>query len=313
MKRIRKGFTLIELLVVIAIIAILIALLVPAVQKVREAAARTQCVNNLKQLGLGCHAYHDANKAMPPCDTYDQPGSRPKNLVLWVNLLPYIDQQPLWSNFTATSPNNVSAGRTLAVPVFLCPSRLTGTRAPGAADYCGYLDAQKRAVFSLRALGNGDPSSNGKNTRLNVIAAADGTSTTIMLAHKGLDPREYDAPTRNMGHNTWWPGATSFGHLASDAGFARLTASPQRDFIDPTADTVYAASGCSPNSNNAHAASQNNCRTSNTITGSPHPSSMPVVWCDGTVRGVTYGVPQATYEAMIFWRDGSTFDSIWTN
>src|ERR1051325_2510714 len=109
----RHGFTLIELLVVIAIIAILIALLVPAVQKVREAAARTQCTNNLKNLGLACHNYLNVNKFFPPsrdvlsypgqlgeltAANADEPDGDEATGVNWaVYLLPYLDQEPLYA------------------------------------------------------------------------------------------------------------------------------------------------------------------------------------------------------------------------
>src|ERR1700685_1646436 len=94
----RRGFTLIELLVVIAIIAVLIALLVPAVQKVRESAARTQCTNNLKQLGLSCHSYHDANKCLPP-GFRGNPSFGAYGFDTWgtlVFLAPYFEQVPLY-------------------------------------------------------------------------------------------------------------------------------------------------------------------------------------------------------------------------
>ncbi len=119
-----RAFTLIELLVVIAIIAILIALLVPAVQKVREAAARTQCINNLKQLGLASHSYHDANKKFPR--NYTQVGGSAWHAISAnYHLLPYLDQGPLYDQGQANLTNWSWMYNTLLntpLAVFRCPS-----------------------------------------------------------------------------------------------------------------------------------------------------------------------------------------------
>jgi prepilin-type N-terminal cleavage/methylation domain-containing protein/prepilin-type processing-associated H-X9-DG protein len=129
--RTRAAFTLIELLVVIAVIAILIALLVPAVQKVRAAAARIQCQNNLKQLGLAIHAYHDAAKQIPPnAQTIAYSWSTDSTYGgattwTWIaRILPYIEQGQLASEYNI--PNGTlgaaQAGIATIIPLLLCPS-----------------------------------------------------------------------------------------------------------------------------------------------------------------------------------------------
>src|SRR5882724_9714118 len=116
----RSAFTLIELLVVIAVIAILIALLVPAVQKVRAAAARTQCANNIKQMALGIHSYHGEFKVFPQ-------GCNPTNLISFhVYLLPYIEQKDLFLAFnlkTYYSDNSNLKQAIVRVPTLQCPTQ----------------------------------------------------------------------------------------------------------------------------------------------------------------------------------------------
>jgi len=127
-----RGFTLIELLVVIAIIAILVALLLPAVQQAREAARRTQCKNNLKQLGIALHNYHDTFNCFPPAHIRTQSAIPANNVLtgwrgfsLHAMLLPYIEQTALYTSLDFNSyfdaPQS-TVGRRQRLPAFLCPS-----------------------------------------------------------------------------------------------------------------------------------------------------------------------------------------------
>lgn len=150
----RRGFTLIELLVVIAIIAILIALLVPAVQKVRAAAARSECQNNLKQIGLSMHNYESSFKILPPgciSSPYSKVGGTASNATAILQLLPYLEQGSLFAfcdlNQSIQAAVNDPKVTTQEVPFFLCPADPIDRKTTnyGRCNYLASIGADARA------------------------------------------------------------------------------------------------------------------------------------------------------------------------
>jgi len=186
LQRRNKGFTLIELLVVIAIIAILIALLVPAVQKVREAAARTQSINNLKQIGLAFHNYHDSVRHLPFNGTGVAQNGNPTSGSWAFQILPYIEQNALFLNtFTLGTPN-------FGLPAFVCPAR---GRPTGSSDAGAWSDYGINAWINDASTG----SFNAGNTKRTMVGITDGTSNTIFVGHMTVDTPYVSTTTAQSG------------------------------------------------------------------------------------------------------------------
>ncbi len=259
----RRAFTLIELLVVIAIIGVLIGLLLPAVQKVREAANRTKCMNNMKQLGLAHHNYHDVNGGFAPLLILipDSANAAMLNVHSWAPfILPYIEQNALHQQYRFDKPFN-DAATNFAFPggparqiinTFLCPTTPEdrgNTTGVGCLDYSGttqlltpnpYISAAQQAAITP-----GDTSGFGVlalDGRLRPIGeVSDGTSNTFLLAE-------------GAGRNAWWvqgrliPNLVAAGGPWGNSG-NRLVIGGYDPAIPPTTP-VQTVGPCAVNCNN---------------------------------------------------------------
>ena len=189
------GFSLIELLVVISIIGVLIAMLLPAIGQVRAAAATNQCMNNLRQVGLGICEYTD-NELIFPKEYYQSqwgPGGIPQgNRTFFVTVMPYLDNQNgyqyMQQNPAATPP---------AINLYLCPSRRINV--PGCTDYAACstessLNNQSGYNSILGAhLYNTPPATSGLDVNPTMVTTGNGNSNTLMLAHKGMMANMYQS------------------------------------------------------------------------------------------------------------------------
>jgi prepilin-type N-terminal cleavage/methylation domain-containing protein len=263
----RSGFGIIELLVVLAIIAFLIALLVPAVQKVREAAMRTQSMNNLKQIGLAAHNFHDVNKRFPFNGSDKAAGNVKYTKAAkdgtatsgsWgFQILPYIEQGPIYTKIN----------REAAVITYLCPGRgrpgVETSNGGGAwSDYFwnNYLNDDKAAEKPDNA-----------DKRNSLIRITDGTSNTVLCGHGNISIDQYkDKADVKMCSNIFNGGTT--GTIRAGKNGA----------VNPAGVTLQRDSKKAPDLGSW---------------GGPFPNGALIGICDGSVRMISYNAE--TFNAML--------------
>jgi len=318
----RKGFTLIELLVVIAIIAILIGLLLPAVQKVREAAARAQCQNNLKQLGLAILNYANSNNNSLPASHTTSPS------ISWtVFTLPYIEQQTLYTEYptllTLAYDHAASANLTaIQTPIktFVCPSTPgmvvpnvtpTGTALTGPMGLCDYgsinevfpsvyLNPGMQYTWAQATTAAADTPPDFlegamyKTNSTPILAITDGTSNTIMLGEDAGQP------------NSWVLGklatpATATAGATPDWGWGDSGFAYSINGCDPTTGAVIASGAAAP----ANPACLINCNNNGELY-SFHTGGVNTAFADGSVHFLAANLTPPILAALVTKSGGET-------
>jgi len=298
----RGGFTLIELLVVIAIIAILIGLLLPAVQKVREAANRGKCLNNLKQLVLAAHNYHDVNKSFPGATYLYSVSAMPptQGYTVFVSLLPFLEQQNIYQvwNFTDPRLNGATSASPAAMvlSVLVCPSDYLvqnpypAPKPPGTfwgiTSYGGNGGSQAYPLASddgiFYAVG---PASSPVLSPVQMANVTDGLSNTLLFGERYHRDAGFDAlysagsggASDQIAGYGWWG---SFGTGA----------------VTDVTESAYAPLNyvISPSSSNPALAV--NMRIN--AWGSGHTNGANFALADGSVRFIVNAIPQTTLLAL---------------
>jgi len=279
---VRRGFTLIELLVVIAIIAVLVALLLPAVQQAREAARRSQCKNNLKQMGLALHNYHDTHGTFPPGwiseiggNPHLSGGVGPTGWAWSAMLLPYLDQAPLYNQLKVSDGTAVPAPADIddlpLLQAFICPSDdeettivdFKGTLCPKSnypgvhGGWSGVDEANPFGVF-------------GKYSRTRIADITDGTSQTLAVGERDSYMKDGNKPKAA----TWVVFIGGTGYLNVDDLFSTL------------GRCTNAALERYPNAQRSDAFR------------SPHDGGVQFLLCDGAVRFISENMDWNLYQAL---------------